>query len=82
MAEIVVTCSAQIQNLAAQLICSGTWTEQIVPGKRGNVILRYEGRGYGVLCSQNESQITVFWDVMRCGLVNGPLSHWYLPTKQ
>jgi hypothetical protein len=81
MAEIVATFSAPVQNLAAQLMCRGTWTDQIVPRTRRNVILRYEGRGYGVLCSQDESQITVVWDVMRCGLVNGPPSHWYLSAK-
>ena len=71
IAEIVATFSAPVQNLAAQFMCRGTWTDQIVPGTRWNVILRYEGRGYGVLCSQVESQITVVWDVIRCGSVSG-----------
>jgi hypothetical protein len=75
------TFSAPVQNLVAQWMCPGTWTDQIVPGTRWYVILRYEGRGYGVLRSHDESQITVVWDVMRCGLVNGPPSHWYLSAK-
>jgi len=75
------TFSAPVQNLAAQLMCRGTWTDQIVPGTRWYVMLRYEGRGCGVLCSHDESQITVVWDVMHCGLANGPPTHWYMSAK-